>query len=123
MDAKFKVVLDFHITREQEKKEKKKLTSRSFGDNLSDPIYSAEHHLLAGQFNWEIIVRKGRKKLLTINATYLVSYDNVPDVSEEAAVAFLRKVGRFAAYPYFRALVARLTSDARTDLPILPMLK
>ncbi len=79
--------------------------------------------MLAGKFKWDVTIKKGRKKLLVIEAVYLVVYQNVPTVPEEPALAFLQKVGKFATYPYFRALVATLAAYARADIPILPVLK
>jgi preprotein translocase subunit SecB len=87
------------------------------------PFYSAEKGILAGDFKWHVDVRKGKQKLVSVTATYSIIYRNVPRVEEEHAQAFLSRVGRFATYPYFRALVARLSAEANANLPILPVLR
>ena len=58
---------------------------------------------------------------VTIRASYLVEYRAVGD-SEEIAVAYLKDVGRMAAYPYFRTHVATLLSGAQLMLPPLPVI-
>lgn len=123
METKFSVEMEFYAVRDEEKTGKRLLTKRSFNNSITNPIYSSDIGILAGKFNWDVTVRKGRKRLLTLNATYLIVYHKVPEVPQDAAFAFLTRVGRFATYPYFRALVASLTSYARADLPILPVLK
>lgn len=78
--------------------------------------------LAAGIFRYAVVAKVGRKHVLTIKAVFMVVY-NVPDKSpEEEAKAFCARVGLFAAYPYFRSLVANYTSSANLDLPILPVL-
>ncbi|MEP2117405.1 MAG: hypothetical protein ABJP87_00355 [Bauldia litoralis] len=63
------------------------------------------------------------KALVHCKARYLVSYDNLEGCEHEAATAFLRRVGRFACYPYFRSLFSTLDWSANTDMPVLPVLK
>lgn len=71
-------------------------------------------------FQYEIIAKHGRKTAMRSIAEYAVVY-SVPRESEsEAAQGFCHNVGRFAAYPYFRALCAQLTAGANLMLPPLP---
>lgn len=58
---------------------------------------------------------------VAIRASYLVEYRAVGD-NEEIAVAYLKDVGRMAAYPYFRTHVATLLSGAQLMLPPLPVI-
>ncbi|WP_414831674.1 hypothetical protein [Afifella sp. YEN Y35] len=61
--------------------------------------------------------------LVLCSANYLVAYGGMVDCEREATEAFLRKVGRFTCYPYFRSLFAMLDANAGTSLPTLPVLK
>lgn len=65
----------------------------------------------------------GRKKVLNCKASYMVVYDNLVDCNEDAATAFLHRVGQFACYPYFRSLFASLDWAAGLRLPPLPVHK
>lgn len=122
-ESRFKIQKSFYALRGREREIRKPLTKREFDSELVAPIYSADKGILAGEFKWTVDVRKGKQKLVFIAATYFILYRNVPKVEEEHAKAFLARVGRFATYPYFRALVARLSAEANADLPILPVLR
>jgi hypothetical protein len=95
----------------------------TFESTFPTAFYDSKDSYLGGQINWSAVVKKGRSKIVSIEAVYLILYSGVPEVEEEHALAFLRRVGRFATYPYFRALVSRLSSESGLDLPILPVLK
>jgi preprotein translocase subunit SecB len=95
----------------------------SFGATFATASYDPDDGYLGGQINWSATVKKGRSKAVSIEAVYFIIYAGVPEVEEEHALAFLRRVGRFATYPYFRALVSRLSSESGLNLPILPVLK
>lgn len=94
-----------------------------FGSTYTTAFYDSKDGLLGGQISWSASVKKGRSKIVSIEAVYIILYGGVPEVEEEHALAFLRRVGRFATYPYFRALVSRLSSESGLNLPILPVLK
>jgi preprotein translocase subunit SecB len=71
-------------------------------------------------FEYVVTAKLGRKTALKCTAEYVVLYE-VPSESEaEAAEGFCHNVGLFAAYPYFRGLVAQLVSNANLMLPPLP---
>lgn len=92
----------------------------SFGREALSCFYEAGGTSVAGIFKYHVFGKRGRAKLLKCEAEYVVIY-RVPDTSaEEAARGFCRNVGTFAAYPYFRALVAQLTWGAGVTLPPLP---
>lgn len=122
-ESRFKVQKSYLAVRSREREMRKSLTKRAFDTELLSPFYSAEKGILAGDFRWTVDVRKGKQKLVSVTATYSIIYKNVPKVEDEHAQAFLLKVGRFATYPYFRALVSRLSAEANADLPILPVLR
>ncbi|MER9202256.1 hypothetical protein NKH74_24110 [Mesorhizobium sp. M0933] len=71
----------------------------------------------------KVEAKSGRKRTLYCEAEYLVTYDNLIDLNEEAVVAFLDRVAPFACYPYFRSLFANLDWAATTGLPPLPVHK
>ena len=98
-------------------------------ENPPRPRYAGEfgtHHFDASdgqagcEWKWAITLTHERKKLLSIEVVYLIAYDGLKDCDEQQVVRFLRRVGRFATYPYFRAHVSQLNWEARLDLPILP---
>lgn len=95
----------------------------SFNHTFVDVHYNSELKILGGQINWMVEVKQSRTKLLSVDSTYLVAYVNVPDVGDAHSHAFFTRVGKFATFPYFRALVSRLVAEADADLPILPVLK
>lgn len=84
--------------------------------------YDQETSMVAGTFRFSIGAKSGRKVVLKSVADYLVAYEFAVDVNEEAAKGFCSRVGLFAAYPYYRALVASLSASANLNLPTLPMI-
>lgn len=96
---------------------------RGYGSTFSGFSYDGTSQALSGQFEWGIEATLGRKKLLHVKATYFIVYEDVPDVGNEHAEAFIKRVGKFATYPYFRALVSQISAESRANLPIMPVLK
>jgi preprotein translocase subunit SecB len=75
---------------------------------------------VAAILRYEVTAKFGRKKAMTCGADYGIYY-SIPEGSKaDAAIGFCRNVGAFAAYPYFRSLVAQLTWNAGINLPPLP---
>ncbi|SDG49515.1 hypothetical protein [Pelagibacterium luteolum] len=95
----------------------------SFNSNFVDTFFDRNENLLGAQIEWTVSVKRGNKNLLSTKAIYLIAYSNVPEVEEEHCMAFVRRVGRFSTYPYFRALVSRYSAESNAELPILPVLK
>jgi hypothetical protein len=60
--------------------------------------------------------------VMNASAVYLAAYDVAEDSQQREAAAFCGRVGLFATYPYFRALVAHLAGDADLDIPALPLI-
>lgn len=77
---------------------------------------------LYGVFGFEVVCRQGRKRVLSTNATYLVSYKIQGECDQAACELFVERVGKLATYPYFRGLVASLTSQAGLVMRPLPVL-
>ena len=61
--------------------------------------------------------------LFCVNARYMIVYKTSRNVEKEYAIAFLKNVGRFATFPYFRSLASHYSSASAADFPILPVLK
>ena len=70
--------------------------------------------------------KKTRDTRMRIECSYLVEYSGL-DLStkelDDAARLFVRRVGRFAAFPYARALASRYSDESGASLPPLPVLK
>lgn len=77
---------------------------------------------ISGFFTYEIVCRHRRKKIVSAAGVYLITFRIQGSYDTEIATLFLEKVGRVAAYPYFRSLVADLTSQAGVQLPPLPII-
>ncbi len=75
-----------------------------------------------GQFRWIAKIKSGRKTALKLSADFLVVYVNLSGQDLGHIEHFFNKVGRFATYPYFRALFSRHTSETGIMLPPLPSL-
>lgn len=90
------------------------------GRKLLTCAFNKERGSVAGVFGFHFIAKDGRKHAAKCYAEYVVFYRIPEEAKEEAAKGFCRNVGMFAAYPYFRALVSRFSSEANLNLPMLP---
>ena len=122
LELRFKVKPEYYGCLKDESEGKKKI-ERSYETEFVELSYDSDQRTLGGQFIWSVDATIGRKKLLTLSATLFVFYSKVPDVSEEVLEKYVNRVGRFATYPYFRGLVARMSWESQADLPIMPVLK
>ncbi|TDK35212.1 hypothetical protein E2F50_13215 [Rhizobium deserti] len=122
VDFKFNVKPQYFSALRDEAEGKKRLV-RGFEGFMSDLFHEAEVGTLGGQFDWVTEVKVAKKRLLKIEARYLVVYGNVPEVSDEAKERYIQRVGKFATYPYFRSLVSQISWEAKAELPIMPVLK
>jgi hypothetical protein len=82
--------------------------------------YSEDDSVGAAIFRYEVAAKSGRVKAFSCTAEYGVLYQLPSDAAREAAMAFCRKIGMFAAYPYFRAVAAQMAWNAGIDLPPMP---
>lgn len=92
----------------------------SYGRKMKSCHFSAEQSSAVSVFEFHLTAKVSRAIALRCVAEYAVFYETPPDATEEAARGFCRNVGVFAAYPYFRSLVARLVTEAGVNLPPLP---
>jgi preprotein translocase subunit SecB len=77
---------------------------------------------LYGVLAYEVTCRQGRKRVLSVSATYLVNYHIEGECDSAACELFVERVGKIASYPYFRGLVASLTAQAGLTMRPLPVL-
>lgn len=92
------------------------------GGGVVESYLEPESGSLYGVFAFEIVCRQGRKRVLSINATYLVSYFIQGECDRAACELFVERVGKIASYPYFRGLVAALTSQAGLLMRPIPVM-
>lgn len=85
-------------------------------------VFDSEQRGVLARFLFEVAARQARKKVLSASAEYIVAYKLEEDVQPAAAIAFCNRVGIFACYPYFRALLAHLSWAANAQLPPLPVI-
>lgn len=78
--------------------------------------------IISGTWEYTANCNWKRKKLVTVTARYSVTYRLGSECDAEAARAFFERVGRFAAYPYFRGTFAMLTQQSGIMLHPLPMI-
>lgn len=90
-------------------------------DILSAEFFEKDRNV-AGIFRYEIVGKVSRKHVLTVRSDYMALYEVPEDSAENESKAFCARVGLFAAYTYFRALVSHYCSDGNLDLPVLPVL-
>lgn len=100
--------------------ESEKRVTLSYGRDLVSCDYEPDSASAAAIFRLHVTAKFGRKTVFKIEAEYLTLYDVGDDAHPNAARAFVKNVGLFAAYPYFRALVAQLAWSSGMALPPLP---
>lgn len=66
--------------------------------------------------------RLKRQRVIHVTGKYFVSYHVDGGCEQTLAELFIDRVGRLAAYPYFRALTASLVAQAGTSIPSLPIM-
>lgn len=91
-------------------------------DALSDWHLDCDSRLLRGQYAYSALCIEGRRRPVVLRASYLATYRLSGACEEDAALAYLRRVGRFSCYPYFRALFSILTEQSGLQLPPLPVI-
>ena len=92
----------------------------SYGRTLVSCRYDEEDRIAAAIFQFQVTAKSGRTKTFVCSAEYVVAYTIPEAAKNEAATAFCKSVGYFAAYPYFRAVAAQMAWNAGVDLPPLP---
>lgn len=96
--------------------------NHGFSGECTHLLLDDEAGLALGHYRWSAEVKSGRKKVLKLQADYLVAYTGLSGCDEGHVRFFFEKVGRFATYPYFRALFSHQSSESGLMLPPLPTL-
>ena len=91
--------------------------------SADDIFFDSEDGVVGGNFIWILRAKVGRKQLLKLKCVYVCFYTGLEGKNEGAAIAFLKRVGRFATYPYFRTFTSQISWCSGADLPILPLMK
>jgi len=95
---------------------------KSVAYERGDVVITPDSGRLYGILQFEVVGRHGRKKVLHASGQYLLTYHVQGECPQEDGEVFIDRVGRVAAYPYFRSLVATLVSQAGLQMPPLPMI-
>ena len=81
-----------------------------------------ENLLLSGTWEYSASCFNKRKQMLKLVSKFLVTY-RLSDVCDPTAgKEFFERVGKFAAYPYFRATFAVITQQSGISLHPLPVI-
>lgn len=94
----------------------------SYGRKVKSCQFNEADSSVAAIFEYHVTAKVGRRRALQCVAEYAVFYQTPAGATDAGATGFCRNVGVFAAYPYFRGLVSRLTADANVQLPPLPVI-
>lgn len=78
---------------------------------------------LVANITWEVRFKFKQRTLMKCVASYIISYSNVKDCSEESVGVFVDHVGKVATYAYFRSLYAQLDWGATLGSDPLPVLQ
>ncbi|WP_304280173.1 hypothetical protein [Caulobacter segnis] len=96
---------------------------REFLFELVDHLYNRDLGRLHGFIQADAFCKLGRKKIISVKCRYIVSYRISGQPDNDAAFAFVQRMGKFSAYPYFRSHFSHVTSEAGLMLPPLPIMK
>lgn len=77
---------------------------------------------LRGEYIYEATCISSRSRMVKVTGRYLATFGLSSACAADAGDSYLRNVGRFACYPYFRALFATLTDQCGLLLPPLPII-
>ena len=94
----------------------------SYGRKVKSCKFNQDERSVVAILEYHVTAKVGRSRALQCVAEYAVFYETPEGATSEGAIGFCRNVGVFSAYPYFRALVSRLTADANVQLPPLPVI-
>ncbi len=82
--------------------------------------YDEESRVSTCIFAFESYKKFGRRKVFSVRDKFVVFYRISSDCDDVHAIAFTRKTGLMACYPYFRSHVAQTAALANAEMPILP---
>ena len=91
--------------------------------SVDETHYEPGEGMAACMMSFDVSAGDSQGAALQCKAKYAVSYRLGEVCNEQAVETFLRRVGVFACYPYFRGLFAQIDWAANTHLPPLPIHK
>lgn len=92
----------------------------AYGVSVKSCKYNENDGFVAAIIRYSMSAKHGRKRIINCSAEFGVFYEVGKIENPSAAEAFCNNVGVFAAYPYFRSLVANLVWNSGVELPPLP---
>ena len=92
----------------------------TFNSKASDFAFDDADGVAKCAWMWTLAAIIDEEESISITATYHVFYSNLVDCDLDAITRFMKRVGRFATYPYFRAHVSQISWESSTNLPLLP---
>lgn len=102
---------------------KREAWRQSYNCQVTRTYFDLSRKLLTGLVSAEAWCKVSRKKIISLKCDYLVAFDVGGNPTEEAAELFVKRLGAFSAFPYFRAHFAEVTSQAGIALPPLPIMR
>ncbi len=118
----FKIQPEYYEHKGLQKKGSGKLKF-AFGCSCGGFYFDPKLGLVGGEFAWSLTAKAGRKHLAKLRCVYICYYTGLEGRDKAAALAFLKRVGRFATYPYFRALASQFSWGSEADFPLLPVIR
>lgn len=101
-------------------------TSQEWNFDVTDQLDSwgcdNQRAQLSGVHSFIASLMVGKRKVLSVECRYLTNFRLTGVCDEDAGRHYVSRVGRMAAYPYFRATFATLTQQSGIALPPLPVL-
>jgi hypothetical protein len=93
-----------------------------FGLNTVRVVVDEETGTARGAFSWSVKAVDDSDQLLKATATFIAVYRKLEGQKPEAIEIYIRKLGPFTTYPYFRSHMSELSWLSKANLPILPVL-
>jgi hypothetical protein len=115
-ESKFESKPEYFTADEGEKNFKKSDSIKSFSINDRGDFCASE-------IEYSVQIKRGNSILLRVEASYIVIFKFDTPVDEGVARKIVSRIGRYAAYPFFRQHVAQISWESGSDLPILPMIR
>jgi hypothetical protein len=94
-----------------------------YGCRALDVQFNQKQGFAYSQVQGDVEIKHKSKIFLKISAVYLIMYSELAGAHPEAVKRFVKRVGRFTVYPYFRSHVAHLSCDSQAEIGPLPILR
>lgn len=120
--CEFKIQPEYYEHKGLQRKGSRKLKF-AYGCSLGGLQFDPKFGMVGSEFAWSLTAKAGRKHLAKLRCVYICYYTGLEGRDEAAALAFLKRVGRFATYPYFRAFASQFSWGSGADFPLLPVIR